>query len=491
MRKLLYFSVIMLLVFSMTVPVAAVVVPYESYNYDYWEDMVFTPAPYIPARNISGATVGAGSFSRPNDLAIGPNGRVYVADTGNNRIVILNPEMTETVGIIETFDNDGTLDRFNEPFGLTVSPENLLYIADTMNERIVVLKDRDDDLSDDDFNMELVKIVRDPQSEMFDSNFAFVPMKLTVDFAGRIYVVPRGSVEGIMVFDPNGDFTGYVGTINVQISPWQIFWRSISTRAQLDRGFLIIPTEFTGVDIDPDGFVYATNIDPVGEKAVRRLNPTGEDVIRTGENQNLGGDLVNDDMGLYGGPSVIVDVVYRERGIYSLLDSKRGRIFTYDHEGNLLYIFGGRGSQVGTFRQPVAIEYLGGCIAVLDATYNEIITFDVTLYGSLINEAVGLRYDGDESQAVEKWHEVLVLNGNLELANVGIGKAYLTAGDNVNAMKYLELGKNRTFYSIAYQRYRNEILKENMPYIFTGIVVIIAALVVFMYMRKGKEKGDS
>ena len=41
-------------------------------------------------------------------------------------------------------------------------------------------------------------------------------------------------------------------------------------------------------------------------------------------------------------------VVVRNQGIYSILDSVRGRIFTYDHEGNLLYIFGGLGSQEGT-----------------------------------------------------------------------------------------------------------------------------------------------
>lgn len=46
-------------------------------------------------------------------------------------------------------------------------------------------------------------------------------------------------------------------------------------------------------------------------------------------------------------------------GMYSVLDSKRGRVFTYDSQGNLLYIFGGRGDQKGQFNQPCALIYNG------------------------------------------------------------------------------------------------------------------------------------
>jgi len=476
--KVLVSCVMMLLLFASAVfPAVASVVPYESYNYDYWENFVFTPAPYIPGRSISGGTLGAGAFSGPMDLCSGPDGLVYVADTGNDRIVILNEEMTEAVGIIEDFENNGIRDTFNAPYGIVVSHNNLLYIADSMNHRVVVLD-----------GGSAVQIIDNPQSEMLDDGYVFMPLKIAVDYAERVYVVARNMFQGIMVFSEQGNFIGFFGTINVQITPWDIFWRAISTRAERARQQLFIPTEFTGIDVDPGGFIYASNVDPEGVQAVRRLNPTGEDVIRTGENKNLGGDLIADDFGIYGGPSVIVDVVYREKGIYSLLDSKRGRIFTYDHEGNLLYIFGGLGSQAGTFRQPSAIETIGSVIVVLDANRNEIITFEETLYGRLINEAVALRFDGDETQAVEKWRQVLLLNENLELANVGIGKAYLTSGDNINAMKYLELGKNRTYYSVAYKRYRNEILKENLPYVFTGVVLLPVSYIVFKIIKKERRR---
>jgi len=188
--------------------------------------------------------------------------------------------------------------------------------------------------------------------------------------------------------------------------------------------------------------------------------------------------------GDYSGASRIVDVVYRGNGIYSILDINRGRIFTYDDEGNLLYIFGGRGSQEGTFKNPAAIEAVGDKILVLDAYRGEIMTFSATRYGNLINKAVSLRYDGDEASAVELWKQVLELDSNFELAYIGIGKSYLAAGDNRKAMEYFRLGMDREYYSIAYKRYRDDILEDNLGYILTAVVVLAAIRIAVSRLRK-------
>jgi len=108
----------------------------------------------------------------------------------------------------------------------------------------------------------------------------------------------------------------------------------------------------------------------------------------------------------------------------------------------------------------------------------------------LIDDAVGLRYDGDETAAIEKWQEVLRLDENNELANTGIGKAYLTAGENELAMHYLELGMNRKYYSIAWKRHRNELLADNLSLILTGVIVLIIAWKVFSSWRR-KKKGTT
>lgn len=474
---------------TLTESVYAEDLPYDTYAYDYWEDVAHTPAAYEPAGAVSGKDLlyngePVGAFVNPQDLCKSEDGNIYLADTGNQRIIVMNPSMTEVVNIFTTFDNNGTEDSFNMPTGVCVSSKNLLYVADSMNRRVVIL---------DVETGELMGIVDNPQSDILEAGYVFTPLKVSVDYADRVYCIAQNMFEGIMVFEADGEFTGFFGTIEVKITLWEKFWRRIASKEERAKSQLFIPTEFTGIDVDSQGFVYATNIDMEGIQGVRRLNPRGEDVIRQGDNENVGGDLWIGGSTDYSGPSQITDVVYRDKGIFSLLDRRRGRVFTYDHEGNLLYVFGGLGTQEGTFMMPVAIESVGNQIVVLDANRASILRFNATEYGRLINEAVGLRYDGDETQAVELWREVLRLDENFELANSGIGKAYLTAKDNESAMYYLRLGMNREYYSIAFKRYRNDILKENMNYLLSGIVVIIIGYLVISKIirkKKGIEKEE-
>lgn len=481
MKLFCIISTVVVTVISSSSVATATNLPYETYNYDYWKNAVYTPAAYVPGDSISAVDLGIDHFSNPQDMYVANDGLVYVCDTGNNRIVVLNHQLTKVEKIVDSFINEnGETENFSGPYGVYVTDKGHMYIADSGNYRIIIL-----DLNKDN---ELIGIVQDPQSELLAKDFQFIPLKVSVDYANRLYVIVKGKTEGIMVFDEKGEFIGYTGTLPVTLTPWKKFWKKFSTKEQRKKQALSIPTEFTGIDIDEEGFIYATNVDVEGTQAVRRINPKGEDVIRKGTSEKLGGDL-EVAMGEYAGASYICDVTVRDKRIYTILDSRRGRIFTYDHEGNLLYIFGGLGSQEGTFKAPVAIDEVDDKIVVLDSLRAEILVFHATEYGSLINEAVGLRADGDEALAVDVWKKVLEFDSNFELAYVGIGKAYLTAGDNKAAMEYLKLGKNREYYSIAYKRYRNEYLKENAGYFLTGVIVLMVGLKVVKTVRKRRSKG--
>ena len=54
-------------------------------------------------------------------------------------------------------------------------------------------------------------------------------------------------------------------------------------------------------------------------------------------------------------------------------------------------------------------------------------------------------------------------------------------------MKYLKIGMNRHYYSVAYKRYRNEIIKENLSYILSGIVIIIVVIIIGNQIWKRKK----
>lgn len=126
------------------VPVMAEELPYDTYNYDYWGDVFKTPAAYVPEGSVLGTdlTWGGepiGAFAEPQDLCVAPDGSIYVADTNNHRIVVLDSRMQSVVNIIAGFDNYGMADGFNKPTGVAVTEEGDLYIADSMNHRIVRL----------------------------------------------------------------------------------------------------------------------------------------------------------------------------------------------------------------------------------------------------------------------------------------------------------------------------------------------------------------
>ena len=55
-------------------------------------------------------------------------------------------------------------------------------------------------------------------------------------------------------------------------------------------------------------------------------------------------------------------------------------------------------------------------------------------------------------------------------------------------MKYLKLGMDADYYSIAFRRYRNQVLADNLSYILTGAAVIIIAIVVLTRV-KGRKRG--
>ena len=82
-------------------------------------------------------------------------------------------------------------------------------------------------------------------------------------------------------------------------------------------------------------------------------------------------------------------------------------VFTYDHEGNMLYVFGGIGNQLGVFRTPVAVAAIGERLAVLDRGTNRIVFFEPTALGQAINRAVSLQYHGRDEEAVQYWRETL------------------------------------------------------------------------------------
>ena len=88
---------------------------------------------------------GAGQFSRPLDIAADELGNVFVADTGNDRIVRLRYESGD-LKWIRAFRAPGAGRAFRSPSGVALGESGTLYVADTGNDRIVVMSPAGDAL---------------------------------------------------------------------------------------------------------------------------------------------------------------------------------------------------------------------------------------------------------------------------------------------------------------------------------------------------------
>ncbi len=71
-----------------------------------------------------------------NGIAVGPDGRIYIAHTGGNRVLVLQPDGSNPRAL--TGGADGTRGRFDQPVDVAVAPDGTVYAID-LKERIVRL----------------------------------------------------------------------------------------------------------------------------------------------------------------------------------------------------------------------------------------------------------------------------------------------------------------------------------------------------------------
>ena len=472
---------------------------YQTYVYDVYGEALYSPDAYTAISSVGSDYMGLElPIENPGDMVTDAAQNVYIADTGNNRIVVLDRYYKVNFTISEFSNDQGVPDRLTAPQGVFVSEPNekygkLIWVCDTGSNRIVVF---------DEFG-NFQRIVEEPESSLFDQDSVYKPVAMAVDAHNRLYVVSSTTYQGIIVMTDEGEFTGFIGAQAVQMSAWEIIWRRFQTKEQREAQETKVSTEFNNITINRNkGLVYVTT-STIEESAVagaitgkdksgtnspvKLLNANGAEIMRRNGFWMPAGevDFSSRSTDEITGVSTIIDAAVGPEDTWSIIDEKRNRIYTYDFDGNLLFAFGDNGTMLGNLGSIEAIAYQDTNMLILDKTNDNITVFQRTEYGNILLQAIAAEATQDFDLAINLWTDVLKRNSNFDSAYVGIGQAMYRNKDYANSLTYFESAYDTDNWSNSYKELRKEWMST---YFLLLLLLIVAIIVVVMLFFKWMGK---
>lgn len=461
-----------------------------TYGYDYWGDVLESPDAYRVVSVIDSVSLGLDKLNglrmnRPQSLFV-RNDDLYIVDRDNNRILQVKCE-GETFTLTRVIDQISgcAVTGFKSPYDVYVDENDNIYVADYGNYRVVMV--------DKDLNW--IKEFTKPTDATFDQSIDFLPKKIVVDVAGRLYALVLNVNKGLVKYEADGTFTGFIGANKVTVSMGEYIWkRYFQTKEQRAASASFVPTEYENIYMDQEGFIFATtttfseyDLKWDNAKPIRRLNGLGNDILVKNDRYPPIGDLwwVEGDTTYYG-PSRMTDVTVFDNEVYVTLDRVRGRLFGYDNQGVMLWAFGTRGNIEGAFTSAISVEHRGFDLFVLDQTENSVTVFTPTEYGLMIYDAIEKYQNGQYDESAKVWRDVLKQNANYPLAFRGIGLAVLRQNDYEGAMKYFKMAHDRANYGRAFKLYRKEWIEKNVLWLFLGLAALLVVPLALGRRKKMK-----
>ena len=141
---------------------------------------------------IGGQGQGELEFMVPSGVAIDKEGKIYVAEMMNNRVQVLNADLTYHGSFSKASESLGS-GRLNQPQGVAVNSEGKVFVADTMNHAVQVFSQKGE------FLFKFGK-----SGTMMEPGVTSTPMAVAIDLQDNVYV---GSATGtISIFSKDGEF---------------------------------------------------------------------------------------------------------------------------------------------------------------------------------------------------------------------------------------------------------------------------------------------
>jgi uncharacterized membrane protein (GlpM family) len=384
---------------------------------------------YVPRAEINLPSAG------PEDLFIASDGTMYVADTGNGRILkMVNLEVVASYG-------EGLLQG---PSSIFVDDQGTMYIADAKQNAIVILDDQG----------QLVNQFGRPSEPLFGKNRQFLPRKIAVDARQNLFIISESSVDGIVQMNTRGNFIGYFGANTATMSLKMILQRLFLTKEQLDQFIKNTAASPSNLTIDHQSLIFTVTAGTSRLESIRRFSVAGKNIMRR----------------TYGSSS-FRDIAVSPEGLIIAVDAD-GRMYEYDLMGRLLFIFGAQDTgeqRLGTLRNPTAIARWGEQLFVLDKDKNAVVIYDTTAFAKAVHQGVSLHINGFYQEAKPHFENILNYNGSFVMAYGAIGDAYFKEQDYPKALLNYRYGDDVVGYSQTFWELRNVILQKHLSQALLGL----------------------
>ena len=427
-------------------------------------------------------------FNQPTDLFLDNQGYLYVADTKNNRVV----KMTKTGEFIaQITESDGV--SFNEPQGVFVSETGDLYISDTGNSRIVQLNPKG----------ETVNTYGMPESPMLSDVQTYSPTKIGMSATGAVYVLMG---ENIMLLDSQNTFRGFIGQSDIGFDFTDWLLRIIASDEQKKSIEKRNADPYTNFCLDSRGMIYAVSRD-TQEGQIKVLNTVGNNIyrkvgtlandwqaIKTLVSRFFSGNLQSKsftygEVTEEGMPAIFADICVDKNGTVTVIEANTCKIYQYDAQGNLLAVFGGKGTDQGEFYLPSSMVVdEEGRLYVLDQSYGNITVLQPSNFITTVQNATIAYNEGKYEEADALWKAVLEIDETYPMTHFGAGLTAMKAGDWKTAMEHFKYSEDRAEYSKAFNELRYEIIKQNFWLIAIIIIAFAVLLVVGLRFVMGYSK---
>ncbi len=474
-------AMVIVLVLVLSVPAAAHGTG-KSYVYNHNQVAQEIPDPYAIETTI-GYDLG---MITPVDMVI-RNEHLFILDTGHEadamdghttRLLVLDKNYNK-VREDYFYNLDGTPFAFQEPRGLWIDEDGMIYVTDRSAHFLYIFDEKG----------VVSELLPKPVSPMIQyENDAYLPTKVLTDHLGIIYVRVENDYRGFIMMEKDGTFLGYFGSNEVVRTAEAImlqFWKRFMTQAMLDKIEQLLPMEYANFCIDNEGsFIYGVrgSTEDMTE-LIRKINCKGKNVL---DYQNAFGDVGLTRVGGQNRKTNFNAITVDDNGFISVFDATWQRIFQYTPEGNLMYVFGGKGSQEGTFNRGADIEAWGDRLLILDEVYATVTVMRPTTFGQNVRQGEIYYSEGNYAASLEPFQAVVTECMNYEFGYQGIGKAYYMQRDYTAAMDMFYLAHDQEDYSMAFKMYRGELMRAaTVPMVVAVIVIAVIWLAVKILIKQG------